>query len=208
MLGKPLRGPGHRPDRRAARHRICRAGDRDRRCAAAGPAQDFRHRLRQRRRRRHRRSAAGRSVRSMSICAGSAASCTAIPRSRRPASPPACSAIRRSASPGSPTSSASTASTLEAGPSRSRRLVHARGVRAQGRHAARRFRRARRHRRAVCLISGRHRARPIRAAREFRGYPYAGSLPPPQLCFRRACCMPRCLLRRRRASRAPRRSPV
>ena len=54
-------------------------------------------------------SAAARSVRSTSICAGSAASCIAIPKSRRPASPPACSAIRRSASPGLPTSSASTA---------------------------------------------------------------------------------------------------
>ena len=60
-------------------------------------------------------SADGRSDRWTSICAGSAASCTATPRSRRPASPPACSAIRRSASPGSPTSSASTASTLEPG---------------------------------------------------------------------------------------------
>ena len=46
---------------------------------------------------------------SISICAGSAASCIAIRRSRRPASPPACSAIPRLASPGSPTSSASTA---------------------------------------------------------------------------------------------------
>src|SRR5581483_3933303 len=54
-------------------------------------------------------SAGGRSDRWTSTCAGSAASCTAIPKSRRPASPPACSAIRRSASPGWPTSSDSTA---------------------------------------------------------------------------------------------------
>jgi 2-oxo-hept-3-ene-1,7-dioate hydratase len=37
------------------------------------------------------------------ICAGLAASCTATPRSRRPASPRACSAIRPSAWHGSPT---------------------------------------------------------------------------------------------------------
>ena len=37
-------------------------------------------------------------------------------------------------------------------PSGSRRLLHARGVRQEGRHAACRFRRARRPRRAVCLI--------------------------------------------------------
>ena len=54
ILGKRLQGPGRRSDRRAARHRIRRAGDRDRRCATAGSAQDLRHRRRQRRRRRHR----------------------------------------------------------------------------------------------------------------------------------------------------------
>src|SRR5215471_16955506 len=54
-------------------------------------------------------SAVGRSSRSTSICAGSAGSCTRIPRSRRPASPRACSGIRRSVSPGSPTSSRPTA---------------------------------------------------------------------------------------------------
>jgi 2-keto-4-pentenoate hydratase len=42
-------------------------------------------------------------------CAGSAASCTAIPRSRRPGSPPACSAIPRWAWLGSPTNLAPTA---------------------------------------------------------------------------------------------------
>src|SRR5712672_1467467 len=52
----------------------------------------------------------GRPGRSTSTCAGSAASCTRTPRSRRPASRPACSAILRWASPGSPTSSAATAS--------------------------------------------------------------------------------------------------
>ena len=60
-------------------------------------------------------SAAARSGRWMSICAGSAASCTRIPRSRRPASPPACSAIRRSAWPGSPTSSGQHGVALEPG---------------------------------------------------------------------------------------------
>ncbi len=38
-------------------------------------------------------------------------------------------------------------------PPRARRLVHPRGVRAEGRHAARRFRRARRHRRPIRLTS-------------------------------------------------------
>src|SRR5262249_28758963 len=42
-----------------------------------------------------------------------------------------------------------------AGPSRAGGLVYARGVRAQGRHAARRFRRARRHRRAVRVTAER-----------------------------------------------------
>ena len=41
--------------------------------------------------------------------------------------------------------------TLEPGHHRARRLVHPRGVRAQGRYAARRFRPARRHCGAVCL---------------------------------------------------------
>ena len=50
--------------------------------------------------------AAGRCGRWMSICAGSAASCMSIRRSRRPASRPACSAIRRWAWRGLPTSSA------------------------------------------------------------------------------------------------------
>ena len=60
--------------------------------------------------RRHRRRRPAGRARSTSTCAGSAASCTRTPRSRRPASPPACSAIPRSASLGSPTSSAATAS--------------------------------------------------------------------------------------------------
>ena len=50
----------------------------------------------------------GRPVDWRSICAGSAASCIATRKSRKPVSPPACSAIPRWASPGSPTSLAST----------------------------------------------------------------------------------------------------
>src|SRR6516165_12231613 len=55
-------------------------------------------------------SVVGRSGRSTSTCVGSAASCTRIPRSRRPGSPPACSVIPRSAWRGSPTSSRATGS--------------------------------------------------------------------------------------------------
>ena len=50
--------------------------------AAAGPAQDFRHRVGQRRGRPASCSAAGRCGRWTSICAGSAASCTSIRRDR------------------------------------------------------------------------------------------------------------------------------
>ena len=41
ILGKPLQGPRRRPDRRAARDRIRRAGDRDRRRAPADPRKIF-----------------------------------------------------------------------------------------------------------------------------------------------------------------------
>ena len=84
--------------RRAARDRIRHPRDRDRRCA---------HRRTRARSstpspttapRRASCSAAGRSARWTSTCAGSAASCTRIPRSRRPGSLPACSVIRRWAS--------------------------------------------------------------------------------------------------------------
>src|SRR5690606_2790783 len=57
-------------------------------------------------------SAVAPSGRSMSTCAGSAASCTAIPRSRRPDWRRAFSATRHSVSPGLPTRSASTATRL------------------------------------------------------------------------------------------------
>src|SRR6478672_9267405 len=50
-------------------------------------------------------SAAGRSARWMRICAGSARSCSATARSRRPGLPPACSTIPPMASPGSPIAS-------------------------------------------------------------------------------------------------------
>src|ERR1700730_17039509 len=53
-------------------------------------------------------SVVGRSGRSTSTCAGSAASCTRIPRSKRPGSPPACSGTPRSAWRGSPTNSQAT----------------------------------------------------------------------------------------------------
>ena len=124
-------GPGRRPDRRAARHRIRRAGDRDRRCARAGPAQDLRHRLRQRRRRRHRHGRPSGRPDGRRPALGRRHHVQAIPRSRRPASPPACSAIRRWASPGSPTSSARIGTRARARPYRAGRLVHARGVRAR-----------------------------------------------------------------------------
>ena len=54
VLGKKLMGPGVGLTDVLARDRLRRAGARDRRCAGAGPAQDFRHGGRQRRRRRHR----------------------------------------------------------------------------------------------------------------------------------------------------------
>src|SRR4030088_1333650 len=119
-------GPGRRPARRAARHRICGSGDRDRRRAPAGPAQDFRHGGGQRRGRRHRdRRGGGRGG-----------------RRARP-SRPGRGLARQQARPAR--------RRARARPSGAGGLVHPGGVRRQGRHAACRFRAARRHRGAIRL---------------------------------------------------------
>src|SRR6516165_9012890 len=99
-------------------------------------------------------SAVGRSGRSTSTCAGSAASCTRIPRSRRPGSPPACS-VSRARRGVARQQARKPRGRARAGPSRAGGLVYAGGVRAQGRHAPRRLRRARRHRGAVRMIAER-----------------------------------------------------
>jgi hypothetical protein len=108
ILGKPLRGPGVGllDVLRATEYVVPAIEIVD---ALAGPTQNLRYRFRQWGGGGDRDRRAARSVRSTPIYAGSAASCIAIPRSRRPALPPACSAIRRSAWRGSPTSSASMA---------------------------------------------------------------------------------------------------
>src|SRR5215469_8023948 len=152
--GQAAEGAGRRPRRGAARDGVRRSRDRDRRCAPAGPAQDFRHGRRQWGGGRHRRWwSAGRSARCRPAlgrrhhvqefrdrgdrrCRRRARSS----RARRGVARQQAWKPRRRA---------------RAGPSRAGGLVYARGVRAQGRHAARRFRRARRHRRAVRVTAER-----------------------------------------------------
>ena len=142
-------GPGRRPRRRAARDRIRRAGDRDHRRARAEPAQDLRHRRRQRRRRRHRARRPAGAGRWTSTCAGSAASSTAIPRSRRPGvaagvlGHPALGVAWLANKVGA------FGAVLEPGHLMLSGSFTRAGLGAEGRHAARRLRPARQHRRAV-----------------------------------------------------------
>src|SRR5262245_29606735 len=151
--GQAAEGAGRGPRRGAARDRIRRSRDRDRRCAPAGSAQDFRHGRRQwgggRHRRRRpagqaarRRPALGRRhhVQEFGDRGDRRRRRRARPsRARRGVARQQARRPRRRA---------------RGGPSRARGLVYARGVRAKGRHAARRLRRARRHRRAVHLTLG------------------------------------------------------
>jgi len=105
IMGRPLKGPGVGLAEvlRATEYVVPAIEIVDARLQ--DPAAGSSTRWRTMARRRALSSAAGRSSRSTSTCAGSAASCTRIRRSRRPASPPVCSAIPRLAWPGSPTSS-------------------------------------------------------------------------------------------------------
>ena len=144
VLGKTLKGPG------VGLTDVLRATEyvvpvaRDRRCPPAGPAQDLRHRRRQRRRRRHRdgrppgrpmdvdlRWVGGIMYRNSEIEeTGVAAGVLG-----HPALGVAWLANKLGAH----------GVAAGARPHRARRLVHPRGVRQEGRHAARRLRRARRH---------------------------------------------------------------
>ena len=143
-------GAGRRPDRRAGGDRLRRAGARDRRRARAGPAQDFRHRGRQRRGRRHRHGRPAGAADGRRPALGRRHHVRQLrdrgDRRRR----------RRARPSGDGRGLARQQARLArhadgARPHRAGGLVHPRGVRQEGRHAARRLRPARRHFGAVCV---------------------------------------------------------